>query len=419
MSNENDQLLQLCERARAAKYAVQQLSTDKKNAALKLVADKLVAATDSIIEANKIDYKASEDKGVSPALLDRLMLNKERIEAMAEGVRQVADLPDPVGEVLEEFERPNGLKFKKVRVPLGVIGIIYESRPNVTADAFALTFKSGNAVILKGGSDAINSNIAIVEAIQEGLKESGITESAIELMKSTDRETTTRFMQMKDYVDVLIPRGSKGLIMAVSENSKIPVLYAAAGNCHIYIDKDADVDKAVKIAVNAKTQRLGVCNAAESLVVHEDVLDTVLPKVAAALREKNVVLYSDPASLKAFSDAEPATEEDFATEYLDLKMSVKTVKNVDEAIEHINRYSTHHSEAIITENSETADRFLDGVDSACVYWNASTRWTDGFEFGFGAEIGICTQKLHARGPMGLKELTSYKYRITGNGQIRG
>ena len=419
MSNDNDQLLQLCERARDAKYAVQQLDTDKKNAALRLVADKLVEATDRIIEANKIDYKASEDKGVSPALLDRLMLNKERIEAMAEGVRQVADLPDPVGEILEEFERPNGLKFKKVRVPLGVIGIIYESRPNVTADAFALTFKSGNAVILKGGSDAINSNIAIVEAIQKGLEESGITGSAIELMKSTDRETTTRFMQMKDYVDVLIPRGSKGLIKAVSENSKIPVLYAAAGNCHIYIDKDADVDKAVKIAVNAKTQRLGVCNAAESLVVHEAVLDTVLPKVAAALREKNVVLYSDPASLKAFSDAEPATEEDFATEYLDLKMSVKTVKNVDEAIEHINRYSTHHSEAIITENSETAERFLDGVDSACVYWNASTRWTDGFEFGFGAEIGICTQKLHARGPMGLKELTSYKYRITGNGQIRG
>ena len=419
MSNDNDQLLQLCERARDAKYAVQQLGTDKKNAALRLVADKLVEATDRIIEANKIDYKASEDKGVSPALLDRLMLNKERIEAMAEGVRQVADLPDPVGEILEEFDRPNGLKFKKVRVPLGVIGIIYESRPNVTADAFALTFKSGNAVILKGGSDAINSNIAIVEAIQKGLEESGITGSAIELMKSTDRETTTRFMQMKDYVDVLIPRGSKGLIKAVSENSKIPVLYAAAGNCHIYIDKDADVDKAVKIAVNAKTQRLGVCNAAESLVVHEAVLDTVLPKVAAALREKNVVLYSDPASLKAFSDAEPATEEDFATEYLDLKMSVKTVKNVDEAIEHINRYSTHHSEAIITENSETAERFLDGVDSACVYWNASTRWTDGFEFGFGAEIGICTQKLHARGPMGLKELTSYKYKITGNGQIRG
>lgn len=419
MSNDSDQLLQLCERARDAKYAVQQLGTDKKNAALRLVADKLVEATDRIIEANKIDYKASEDKGVSPALLDRLMLNKERIEAMAEGVRQVADLPDPVGEILEEFERPNGLKFKKVRVPLGVIGIIYESRPNVTADAFALTFKSGNAVILKGGSDAINSNIAIVDAIQKGLEESGITGSAIELMKSTDRETTTRFMQMKDYVDVLIPRGSKGLIKAVSENSKIPVLYAAAGNCHIYIDKDADVDKAVKIAVNAKTQRLGVCNAAESLVVHEAVLDTVLPKVAAALREKNVVLYSDPASLKAFSDAEPATEEDFATEYLDLKMSVKTVKNVDEAIEHINRYSTHHSEAIITENSETAERFLDGVDSACVYWNASTRWTDGFEFGFGAEIGICTQKLHARGPMGLKELTSYKYKITGNGQIRG
>ncbi len=419
MSNENDQLLQLCERARDAKYAVQQLGTDKKNAALRLVADKLVEATDRIIEANKIDYKASEDKGVSPALLDRLMLNKERIEAMAEGVRQVADLPDPVGEILEEFERPNGLKFKKVRIPLGVIGIIYESRPNVTADAFALTFKSGNAVILKGGSDAINSNIAIVEAIQKGLEESGITGSAIELMKSTDRETTTRFMHMTDYVDVLIPRGSKGLIKAVSENSKIPVLYAAAGNCHIYIDKDADVDKAVKIAVNAKTQRLGVCNAAESLVVHEAVLDTVLPKVAAALREKNVVLYSDPASLKAFSDAEPATEEDFATEYLDLKMSVKTVKNVDEAIEHINRYSTHHSEAIITENSETAERFLDGVDSACVYWNASTRWTDGFEFGFGAEIGICTQKLHARGPMGLKELTSYKYKITGNGQIRG
>ena len=323
-----------------------------------------------------------------------------------------------IGEVTDEFERPNGLKIKKVRVPLGVVGIIYESRPNVTADAFALTFKAGNAVILKGGSDAICSNIAITASIRSALGQAGVCEDAVLLIEDTDRSVTRQFMTMNEYVDVLIPRGSAGLIRAVVENSTIPVIETGTGNCHIYVDKDADLEKAIPIIINAKTQRIGVCNAAESLVVHEDIKDEFLPLFAKAMKEHNVEVRADEESRPLIEGASAADEEDFGKEYLDYIISVKTVKGVDEAIEHINRYNTGHSEAIITENEESAQRFLDMVDAACVYVNASTRFTDGFEFGFGAEIGISTQKLHARGPMGLKELTSYKYQIYGEGQIR-
>ena len=408
----------LCQNAKAAKYKLNRLDTETKNAALKRAAEYIKAASAEIIEANKIDLENADKKGMSPALKDRLKLDDKRIDGICEGLLQVADLEDPVGQVLEEFERPNGLKIKKVRVPLGVVGIIYESRPNVTADAFALTFKAGNVVILKGGSDAINSNMAITKAIRKALSDSGIPADAISLIESTDRETTRAFMMMKDYVDVLIPRGSAGLIRSVVENSRIPVIETGAGNCHIFIDETADVDLATKIVINAKTQRLGVCNTCESLVVHEKAMDRVMKKVAEALKEKNVDIRADEEARVAL-DCNAATEEDFAAEYLDLIISVKTVKNIDEAIEHINKYSTHHSEAIITADDANAEKFLKEIDSACVYVNASTRFTDGFEFGFGAEIGISTQMLHARGPMGLKELTSYKYRICGNGQVRG
>ncbi len=411
-------LEELCQKAFAAKYDVQNLSTEDKNAALKAVADELVEQIPAILEANKKDIQKAEENGMHVGMVDRLRLDEGRIRAMSEGVLQVAELPDPVGEVTEEFERPNGMKILKVRVPLGVVGIIYESRPNVTADAFALTFKAGNAVILKGGSDAINSNIAITAAIRKALAKSGVCEDAVLLIEDTDRAVTRQFMTMNDYVDVLIPRGSAGLIRAVVENSTIPVIETGTGNCHIYVDKDADLEKAIPIIINAKTQRIGVCNAAESLVVHEDIKDKFLPMFAKAMKEHNVEVRADDESRELIDGAVAATDEDFGKEYLDYIISVKTVKSVDEAIEHINKYNTGHSEAIITENKETAKKFLDRVDAACVYVNVSTRFTDGFEFGFGAEIGISTQKLHARGPMGLKELTSYKYQIFGEGQIR-
>ncbi|WP_026515349.1 glutamate-5-semialdehyde dehydrogenase [Butyrivibrio sp. LB2008] len=412
------ELIEICKKAKKVKYEIQCLTSKEKNDALIAVADKLVAEADSIIAANAKDYERGVSNGMHKGLLDRLLLDKKRIEAMAEGLRQVAALPDPIGEVIETFTRPNGLNIKKVRVPMGVIGIIYEARPNVTADAFALTFKAGNAVVLKGGSDAIDSNIQIANVMRAALGESGINPDAIQLIEDTDRAVTTKFMQMNDYIDVLIPRGSARLINAVVENSTIPVIETGTGNCHIYVDKDADIDKAIPIIINAKTQRIGVCNAAESLVVHEDIKDRFLPLFEKAMNEHNVEIRGDEESRKLMTSAVSATEEDFGKEFLDYIISVKTVKNVDEAIEHINKYNTSHSDAIITENEETAKRFLDRVDSACVYVNASTRFTDGFEFGFGAEIGISTQKLHARGPMGLKELTSYKYQITGEGQIR-
>ena len=405
------------QKAVQAKYEVQKLAEKEKNRALLTIAEALVTETDRILAANEKDLARAEEKGMKAGLIDRLRLTEERIKGMAEGIEKVTQLPDPVGELLETIHRPNGLVIEKRRVPLGVVGIIYESRPNVTADAFSLCFKSGNAVILKGGSDALYSNKAIVSVIREGLEKSGVTEDAISFIDVTDRAVTMEFMKMKEYVDVLIPRGGAGLIRSVVENSTIPVIETGTGNCHIYIDEDADLAKAIPIIINAKTQRLGVCNACESLVVHEKIREKLLPDLAKALSEKSVEIRGDE-KIGEVINCVPATEEDYGTEYLDAIISMKTVKNVDEAIAHINKYNTKHSEAIITENREHAEKFLNEVDAACVYVNASTRFTDGFEFGFGAEIGISTQKLHARGPMGLRELTSYKYRITGNGQIR-
>ncbi len=412
------ELLEICQNAKAAKYEIQKLTTTKKNAALIAVANGLIDDTKLILEANAIDYENGQKNGMHAGLLDRLKLDDGRIKAMAEGLKQVAELEDPVGQELEHFERPNGLMIKKVRVPLGVIGIIYESRPNVTADAFALTFKAGNVTVLKGGSDAINSNIAITDSIRKTLKSLNISPDAVQLIEDTNRQTTTEFMRMKDYIDVLIPRGSAGLIRAVVENSNIPVIETGTGNCHIYIDKAADFEKAIPIVINAKTQRIGVCNAAESLIVHEDIKNDFLPLFEKAMNEHSVEIRADKESKSLMDSAKDATEEDFGKEYLDYIISVKTVKSVDEAIAHINKYGTGHSEAIITEDKEAAESFLSQVDAACVYVNASTRFTDGFEFGFGAEIGISTQKLHARGPMGLRELTSYKYQICGDGQTR-
>jgi len=408
----------LCRRAHAVRLAVQELNTETKNAALRNAADALEQHAGEILEANNVDLVQARENGMKESMVDRLTLTKERIAQMAKGLRQVANLPDPVGEVLDDFTRPSGIRIRKVRVPFGVIGIIYESRPNVTADAFALTFKSGNAVVLKGGSDAICSNTAITKVLRDSLTASGVPADAVNLIESTDRKDTAEFLTMRDYVDVMIPRGSAGLIRMVVENSRIPVIETGSGNCHIYVDKDADLDKAIPIIINAKTQRTGVCNAAESLVVHRDIMDRFMPRFAEAMKEYHVRLHADDESRPFLPGAAPATEEDFAKEYLDLDLSVKTVGSVQVAIDHINRYHTQHSDCIITENKEVADLFLRLVDSACVYVNASTRFTDGFEFGFGAEIGISTQKLHARGPMGLKELTSYKYLITGDGQIR-
>lgn len=408
----------LGKQAVAAKYEMQLLGTQEKNRALLKAAEMLLERREEILSANERDVARGKENGMHPGLIDRLKLNDGRIEAMAEGLRQIVTLPDPIGEEMEAFKRPNGLKISKVRVPLGVIGIIYESRPNVTADAFGLCFKSGNAVILKGGSDAIESNIAIAKVLRAALKECGLNEDAVLLIEDTDREITKQFMRLNNYVDVLIPRGSAGLIRTVVENSTIPVIETGSGNCHIYVDKDADIEKAVPIIINAKTQRIGVCNACESLVVHEKISEKLLPVLSEALRKNNVEIRADKQAMAFITDCKEASEEDFAKEYLDYIISVKTVSDVKEAIAHINKNNTRHSEAIITENKETAELFLRGVDAACVYVNASTRFTDGFEFGFGAEIGISTQKLHARGPMGLKELTSYQYRISGEGQVR-
>ena len=408
----------LGQNAVVAKYVLQALTTEVKNKALGNVAEALKQNKEKILNANAMDIQNAEENGMHPGLVDRLRLTNDRIDAMAEGLLQIVELPDPIGECLESFERPNGLHIEKRRVPLGVIGIIYESRPNVTADAFGLCFKTGNAVILKGGSDAIHSNIAITEVIRSGLKQAGIIEDAIQLITDTDRTVTAQFMKMKEYVDVLIPRGGAGLIRAVVENSTIPVIETGTGNCHTYVDKDADVTMAISIIMNAKTQRIGVCNACESLVVHKDIREALLPALKKALDTKNVEIRGDEQIREILTECVEATEADYGTEYLDYIISMKTVDSVEEAIAHINKYNTKHSECIITKDAEAAEKFLNGVDAACVYVNASTRFTDGFEFGFGAEIGISTQKLHARGPMGLKELTSYKYAVQGTGQVR-
>lgn len=408
----------LCKNACVAKRVLGKLSTGEKNNVLIKVAEALVANTKDIISANAIDVENGKANGMSQGLIDRLILTEARIEDMALGLKQVAELPDPIGEVTDMSKRPNGMTVGKRRVPMGVIGIIYEARPNVTSDAFGLCFKTGNAVILKGGSDAINSNKKIVEIIRKTVENEGITADAVQLIESTDRETTTKFMRMNKYVDLLIPRGSAGLIKATVENATIPVIETGTGNCHVYVDESADIDMAVNILVNAKTQRIGVCNACESLVIHENILEKFLPVAVEALKTYNVEIRADEAARKVCADLTKATEEDFYKEYLDYIISVKTVKNIDEAIEHINEHNTKHSEAIVTKDYDNANKFLEEVDAACVYVNASTRFTDGFEFGFGAEIGISTQKLHARGPMGLKELTTGKYIIYGNGQIR-
>ena len=413
----NEMLETLGRNAKEAEIVLRNLDTAK-NQVLEAVADSLIANSRELLEANAIDVKNGRENQMPEGLVDRLMLTEARIEGMAEGLRQVASLEDPIGEVIGMKKRPNGLLIGQKRVPLGVIGIIYEARPNVTADAFALCFKTGNVVILKGGSDAIHSNTAIVDCIRRTLEENGITRDAIQLIADTSRETAGEFMKMNEYVDVLIPRGGRGLIKAVVNNSTIPVIETGTGNCHIYVDESADLQMAADIVMNAKTQRVGVCNACESLLVHEKVKDAFLPVLARRLRTRNVEMRADEEAKALIPDAVPATEEDWGTEYLDYILSIKVVGGVDEAIRHINRYNTGHSEAIITKDYNNAQKFLDEVDAAAVYVNASTRFTDGFEFGFGAEIGISTQKLHARGPMGLLALTSTKFIIYGNGQIR-
>ncbi|MBD5551370.1 MAG: glutamate-5-semialdehyde dehydrogenase [Lachnospiraceae bacterium] len=408
----------LCKNAAAIKYEMQTLSTEKKNQVLEQGAQALVNCQEEILKANELDMQKAVEKGMPQGLQDRLRLTVSRIEAMAEGLLQIANLPDPVGEIIETFDRPNGLHIEKCRVPIGVIGIIYEARPNVTADAFGLCFKTGNVVILKGGSDAFYSNQKIVEVLRRVLGENGISVDALTMIEDTSRETVAAFMKMHRYVNLLIPRGGAGLIRSVVENSTIPVIETGTGNCHIYVDAEADLDMAISIIFNAKTQRIGVCNACESLVIHEKIKDALLPKLAEKLREKQVEIRGDEQVCEILPESVPATEEDYGKEYLDYILSMKTVGSIEEAIAHINRYNTGHSEAIITKDKAHAEQFLREVDAACVYVNASTRFTDGFEFGFGAEIGISTQMLHARGPMGLRELTSYKYQIYGNGQVR-
>ena len=408
----------VCEKAKKASRIIARTGIEEKNKALLMVADALCSRKNEIIKGNKIDVSNAEDNNMSPALMDRLKLTDERIEGIAEGVRQVAALEDPVGEVLSMKKRPNGLLVGQVRVPMGVIGIIYESRPNVTIDTFALCFKAGNAVVLRGGSDCIHSNLALVKIVKDALIEAGIDPDVISLVEDTDREIVNQMMKMNQYLDLLIPRGGAGLINNVIQNATVPVIQTGTGNCHIYVDKYADLDMAVKIIRNAKLQRLGVCNAAESLVIHSDVAEDVIPLIAADLASDGCEIRGDERSQSISNIIVPANEEDYGTEYLAKIISAKVVDSLDEAIEHINKYSTGHSEAIITEDYNSSRRFLNEVDSACVYVNASTRFTDGFEFGFGAEIGISTQKLHARGPMGLTALTSTKYIVYGNGQIR-
>lgn len=406
------------QKAKEASYVLANLTTTDKDRALGNMAKKLLEKSDEIIVENKKDLQKAVENGTSKAMLDRLSLDKSRIEGMADGLMQVINLQDPVGEVIGMWNRPNGLQIGQKRVPMGVIGIIYEARPNVTCDAAGLCLKTGNAVILRGGKEAINSNMAIIRALREGLKEAELPEDAVQLVEDTSREVATEMMRLNDYIDVLIPRGGAGLINAVVNNATVPVIETGTGNCHIYVDSECDFEMAKDIVVNAKTSRPAVCNAAESLVIHEDVAEELLPILAEALREKDVLLKGDERAREIVKDMEEATEEDFYKEFLDYIMSVKVVKDIDEAIAHINKYNTGHSEAIVTKSYENSQKFLQRIDAAAVYVNASTRFTDGSEFGFGAEIGISTQKLHARGPMGLKELTTVKYIIFGNGQIR-
>ena len=406
------------ERAKQAARQLANLGTDVKNRALYKMAEALETEKEAILAANAIDLAAGKAKGLSKALIDRLLLNETRIAGMAEGLRQIAQLPDPVGEVIWGTRRPNGLEIRRVRVPLGVIGIIYEARPNVTVDAAGLCLKAGNAVILRGGSEAINSNLCISRIIATAAVQAGVPENAIQLIETTDRQAVNAMLKMNRYLDVIIPRGGAGLIKTVVENSTVPVIETGTGVCHTYVDASADLAMAQAIAINAKVSRPGVCNAMETLLVHRAVAQEFLPPLLDKLIEAGVEIRGCEETMKLHPAVKPATEADWAEESLDLILAVRVVANIDEALDHIARYGTHHSEAIVTKDYNNARRFQQEVDAAAVYVNASTRFTDGFEFGFGAEIGISTQKLHARGPMGLSELTSIKYVINGNGQIR-
>ena len=404
--------------ARKATHFLARMSSDEKKSILEKTAGLIIERTNTIIIANEKDLKEAEKNNIKGSLLDRLKLNEERIKSMAEGLAQIALLEDPVGETISMRKRPNGLQIGQIRVPIGVIGIIYEARPNVTVDAAGLCLKTGNAVILRGGKEAINSNIAIVKIIQEALVSEGVPPEAVQLVEDTSRESAVAMMKLNEYLDILIPRGGQGLIKTVVENSTVPVIETGTGNCHAFIDETANLDMAAKIVVNAKTQRPGVCNAIETLLVHSSIADIFLPVICDKLKELNVEIRGDRNVTEIIGYAIPATEEDWHTEYLDLIIAVKVIPSLSDAILHINKYGTRHSETIVTESYNSSQRFLAEVDAAAVYVNASTRFTDGFEFGFGAEIGISTQKLHARGPMGLKELTTTKYVIYGNGQVR-
>lgn len=406
--------------ARQASYALANADTTVKNKALSYIADDLLAHAGDIMDANAADVAAAREKGMSDAMIDRLTLTQDRIQGMAEGVRQVIAMPDPVGQTLSSWDRPNGLHIDKVTVPLGVIAIIFESRPNVTVDAAVLCLKSGNATVLRGGSEAIRSNVALAGVIRHAIARAGLPSDAVTIMENTDRALVSELLTLRQYINLAIPRGGAGLIRMVVDTAKVPVIETGSGVCHVYVDKDADLDMAVRIIENAKVSRPSTCNAMETLLVHKDVVRPLMEKLVPVLKARHVEMRADTAAREAGGDDTigAASEEDWRTEYNALIMSIRTVASLDEALDHIRRYSTHHSESIITENTETAERFLQEVDSAAVYVNASTRFTDGFEFGFGAEIGISTQKLHARGPMGLEALVSYKYLIHGQGQIR-
>jgi len=411
-------IIEICKKAKAASVEMAKLSAETKNTALCRMANALEANADKILAANQADVEAAKAKGLKTALLDRLALDQRKIQTMARGLREVSALADPIGTIISSWTRPNGLIISQVRVPLGVVGVIYESRPDVTSDAAGICIKSGNAVILRGGSDALNSNVAIGEVLRDALAGTNVPVDAVQVVNSPERSVAEELMRMREYIDVLIPRGGADLIETVVEKSRIPVIETGTGNCHVYVEEDADLDKATPIVINAKCQRPGTCNAAEKLLVHSKIAERYLPIVIAALRKEGVEVIGDEETRKIVPDVKLATEQDWYTEYLDLIMGVKVVKDLDDAIRHINKYGTKHSDSILTINFDKALRFMREVDSAAVYWNASTRFTDGNQFGLGAEIGISTQKLHARGPMSVQHLTTTKYVILGDGQIR-
>ena len=419
MSDLQETIHEMGRTARKASYRLSQLTRDQKNAILHALAAELRARVPQLLEANAKDLENATAKGISGAMFDRLKLDEKRVEAIAVGIDEVTELPDPVGQILDDWSRPNGIRIQQVRVPIGTIGIIYESRPNVTADAAVLCFKTGNATILRGGSEAIHSNRAIAEALQAGGAKAGLPDHAIQLIPFTDRESVTVLARMDKWLDLIIPRGGKGLIETVVSEARMPVIKHYDGICHLYADKDLDEELAVKLTVNSKTHKPGVCNALEDLLVHKDVAESFLPKAVAALREKGVEIRGCERTRAIVSDVVAATEEDYTTEFLDLILAVKVVDSLDEAIDRINTNGSHHTDVIATRDDATAERFLNAVDSACVFHNVSSRFADGGEFGFGAEIGISTDKLHARGPMGLRELTSYQYRVRGEGQVKG